>query len=425
MSTRYDSSDPAAVPTIPSYAWVIVAACTVSLTLEGGITYSFGIFFKPLSEDFGWSRAVMSGVFSVSMLSTGLAAFIAGWLVDRFGPTATAVLCSFLVGLGLVLTSQVDALWQIYMTYGVITAVGLGGAFGITFATPARWFPKHRGLALGIAASGVSLGTLIMSPVAERLIAVFGWAEAYLILGLAAWAFMVPSALLLRRGPGQSERLSRGVQGSPSEPTTERNRVEVGITLQDAVRTRPLWMLFFIFFAATVFVAMVMVHVVNYATDGGVSALVAATFISVIGACSVAGRLVMGVASDRIGGVNALILCGMAALAALVWLIFATEPWMFYLFAAAFGFAYGGQATQMTVLINQFFGLRAVAALVGVVSVGTALGAALGSWAGGQIFDATDSYRMAFVLAAFAAGLAATATVLLKKQGKDGTQTRS
>ena len=403
------------------YGWVIVAACAVTLVIHAGVMYSYGIFFKHLIAEFGWSRAATSGVHSLFMVIHGGSAIVMGWLVDRFGPAKVMSVCGFITGLGLVLTSQVNALWQLYVTYGLIVGIGVGAGFTPVMATTTRWFVKHRGLALGIVASGTGLGTLILAPVAERLIAAFGWSTAYFILGVTTWAVLIPSALFLRRDPEAKGLQPYGMDESLPTPDinqqagTAKVKSESGIALKAAARYKPLWVLFSVFFLFNFCLQMVMIHLVNYATDMGIASLIAATFISIIGLSGFLGRLIMGTASDRIGSNNALAICCAILMTTMVWLIFARELWMFYLFAVIFGFAYGGEVPQMPVLVGRFFGLRAVAALVGVVVFGATIGGAIGAWVGGQIFDVTQSYQVAFMIAAVAGFVAVIITLVLKK----------
>jgi MFS family permease len=158
-----------------------------------------------------------------------------------------------------------------------------------------------------------------------------------------------------------------------------------------------------------------MVHLINYATDTGISALIAATFISVVGIGSIIGRLAMGIVSDRIGSINAMLVCGAFMIVSLVWLIFAGNIWTFYLFAFAFGFAYGGEVPQMPLLMSRYYGLKSVSALVGVLMIGIAIGGSLGSWLGGQIFDMTSSYRAAYTLAAVVGFVSIIMMLVLKR----------
>ncbi len=401
------------------YGWVIVAACLVILSMHTGLIYTYGVFFKHLIADFGWSRAATSGVHSLFMFSHGAFAIAMGWLTDRFGPAKVMAACAFIGGVGLALTSQVNTLWQLYITYGLIFGIGESAGFAITTATTARWFIKRRGLALGIVASGSGIGVLFIAPVTERLIAAFDWSIAYLVLAAATWIAMIPSALFLRRDPAEKGLRPYGSDGAITAVNEieqiKANTAEPGIHLRVAARYKPLWMIFIVYFLFNFCLQMVMVHLFNYATDIGITSLIAATFISIIGIGSFFGRLLMGIASDRIGANNALLICCAIMMSTLILLIFTRELWMFYLFAIVFGFAYGGEVPQVPVLIGQFFGLRAVATLVGVIVFGATVGGGIGAWVGGKVFDLTLSYQLAFTIAAVASFIAVVLTLMLKK----------
>ena len=423
MPSEHTRSNATVVRSTFFYGWVIVVASTILLTMQAGIFYGFGVFFKPVAADFGWNRALTSGVHSVLMLSHGFFAAPMGWLADRFGPAKVMVFCGFAMGLGLMLTSQINALWQFYLTYGLVVGMGVSGVMPVTTGTTARWFAKRRGLALGIVSAGVGLGTLIIVPMTERLIAAFEWSTAYFILGIVSWIVMIVSAVFLRRDPEGMGYQAYGVQRPLTETNTDHSReishvvLDTGISSQAAARTRPLWLLFCTYFLFGFCVQMVMVHLVNYATDLGITPLVAATLLSVVGIGSMLGRLAMGAASDRIGSSNALAICCLVLGISLLWLIFVREIWMFYLFAIIFGFAYGGEVPQIAALVGQLFGLRSVAALVGVVLIGLSIGGALGSLMGGRIFDVTGSYQIAFTIAVVVS-VAALILVLTLRRGR-------
>lgn len=404
------------------YGWVIVAVSAILLTMYAGTMYSFGVFFKPLVAEFGWTRAATSGVYSTFTICHGAFAILMGWLADRFGPARVMALCGFVMGLGLVLSSQVNALWQFYVSYGLIVGLAAGGPFVISTSTTARWFTRRRGLALGVVASGFGIGTMIVVPTIERLIAAFGWSRAYLVLGVAVWVVIIGSALLLRRDAEDAGQPASGMReplphtAASTNGAVSQMPVKTGITVGRVARSKQLWIMISAYLLFSFCLQTVMAHLVNHATDLGISALVAATFISLIGAGSITGRLGMGTASDRIGGNNALIVCCVVLVTTLLWLIFAREVWMFYAFAIVFGFAYGGEVPQMPVLVGRLFGLSGVGVVMGMVILGTTVGGAIGSWAAGQIFDSTNSYRVAFIIAAVASVLAVVAALALKKQ---------
>ena len=392
------------------YGWIIVAAATIILTMTSGITFSFGIFFKPLVSDFGWDRASTSGIQSLYFVCYGSFSLIGGWLAERFGPTKVAAISNCVAGLGLVLTSQASTLWQFYVTYGVITGIGVGGNFAVCMSTTARWFLARRGLALGIVSCGAGLGTFVIVPAVGRLIAVFGWSSAYMIMGFAVWIIIISCAMLLRRDPEQMGLRAYGVEAPLLELGTEKkgeiikDDFDARSVLSTAVRTKVLWTLIASLFLLGFCVQVIMVHLVNYATDIGVAPLVAATMVSAIGISSIVGRLSMGAASDRIGSNNALIICCLVLPISLFWLVFTRQIWMFYIFAIFFGLAYGGEVPQIPSLVAHFFGLKAASSLVGLVFWGTLLGGALGSWVAGKLFDMTQGYQVVFIIAG-AAGI--------------------
>ncbi len=402
------------------YGWVIVAACTLIQLTQFGIQYSFGVFFKPLIADFGWSRASTSLAYSVLMICAGLTAIPLGWLADRFGPCKVTVVCGVILGLALCLASQVREIWQLYLTFGVLLGTSIGGTIAITSGITTRWFLKKRGMALGIISAGIGMGTLIMPPFAERLITGFGWSQAYFITGIAAGIITIGSGLLLRRepsvmglkpygAPDTSVISTAGLSGSAG--TTHAG----GLGLKQAAWTRPFWLICILYFFVNICVQVIMVHLVNYATDMGIAALTAATLVSMIGIGGIIGRLAMGSIADRIGSFNSLIITCILLAISLVWLIFSRELWMLYIFAVLFGFAYGGEVPQMPIMVGHFFGLQAVMALAGAMSAATRAGGALGSWLGGKIFDVSQSYLIAFIIMALVAFLALAIALLLKK----------
>ncbi len=171
-----------------------------------GLMFSYSVFFKPLADDFGWDRATVSLVYSASLVIRGAAAIGMGWLADRYGARKLLVLCGLLIGAGLVLSSYVYTLWQLFLTYGVIDAVGLSGAFGIGMAEVSRWFTEKRGLALGIASAGSGLGTLLIVPASERLVNAFDWNGAFFFSGIAAGMLMVACGAAAAPASGKSPR---------------------------------------------------------------------------------------------------------------------------------------------------------------------------------------------------------------------------
>lgn len=402
------------------YGWVIVAVGTLMLAITYGLIYSYSVFFKPLADYFSWDRATVSSIYSASLVIRGAVSIGVGWLADRYGSVKLMVLCSFMIGLGLVLSSQVHALWQFFVTYSLIEALGLSGTFGIATALTSRWFIKNRGLALGIVSSGVGLGTLLIVPGTERLINAFNWSQAFIICGFAAGGIMIVASLFLRPAP-QITLLNTKLVGNKVEKAACNQDVpgrSADMNLRSALRS-PRMIIMITIFALLIFCTqLVIVHLVNYATDMKITPLVAASFVSLIGASSIGGRLAMGAGADRLGLYNTLIICCIVVAGSLISLLFTRAIWSFYLFAVIFGFAYGGEVPQIPLFVGKFCGTRAMATLVGLTLFVGNIGGALGPWVGGKIFDLTSNYIWAFIVGIVASLVALILALVLKRQSR-------
>jgi MFS family permease len=398
------------------YGWVIVAVGIIMMAFTYGLMYSYSVFFKPLADYFNWDRATVSLVYSVSLIIRGAFSVGIGWLADRFGSRKLMVFCGFMIGLGLALSSQIQELWQFFVTYALIEAIGLSGTFGIATAVTSRWFTKNRGLALGLVSSGVGIGTLLIVPGNERLIAAAGWSQAFLITGIISGIIIIATAFLLRPAPEAAPiNIKSGTHSgkNPGEPS------QPDLTLWQAIRN-PRVIIMITVFACIFFCAqIVIVHLVNYATDVGISPLVAATFVSIVGLISIAGRLTMGTGSDKLGIFNTLLICCVLLVISLVCLIFTRSIWSFYIFAAIFGFAYGGEVPLIPLLVGKFCGTKAMATLVGLTLFIGNFGGALGPWVAGKIFDVTASYHWAIIIGIFVALISVALALLLKRQSRE------
>jgi MFS family permease len=388
------------------YGWVIVAACTLMIAVTYGLIYSYSVFFKPLADYFHWNRATLSSIYSVSFIVRGAVAVGVGWLADKYGPTRIMAGCALILGLGITLSSRVHSLWQFYLTYGFIGAIGLSGAFGIGTAMVSRWFTERRGLALGIVSTGSGLGTLFVVPAIERLINARGWSEAFLICGIAAGVIMFAASFFLKTAP----------QNPPSSgyslPDVKSGETSLKSAAKDMRMVLFMGAVFLFFFSCQI----VMVHLVTYAQDTGISALMAASFISVIGAVSIGGRLLTGAATDKTGIFNTLITTRIVLTISFIILLFTGPVWSFYLFAAVFGLTYGGEIPQIPLFIGKYWGTRSMATLVGLNTFMITLGGALGSWGAGLIYDSTKSYTWAFAAGGIAGFLSFFFILLLMRQ---------
>jgi len=377
------------------YGYVVVLLATLIMVVTWGAVYSFGVFFKPMITELGWTRAATSGAYSLTFLLSGFLGILAGRLSDRLGPRLVVTVCGVLIVAGYLLMSQVSFIWQIYLFYGVIIGVGLGGVYVPSVSTVARWFVKRRGLMTGIVIAGIGAGTMIISPVANWLIANYGWRTSYIIVGITVLALMISAAQFLRRDPA-----GMGVKpyGGDVADQSGLNLETGGFSLRKAIRCKQFWILCLMFPSFEFCVNTIMVHIVPHATDLAISAASAANILAVIGMFSIAGRITMGSTGDRIGNRRAFAICGVMMSVALSWLLFAQELWMFYLFAAIFGFAYGGYGPLISLVVADLFGLTSLGVILGVVTFSITIGAAVGPTLAGKIFDVTGSYQTAFLV---------------------------
>jgi MFS family permease len=380
------------------YGWVVVGGAFLVLFTAYGSQYAFGVFFSPLLDEFGWSRARLSGVFSLYTFLYCSLGLLAGWLTDRWGPRAVIALGGLFLGGGLGGMSQVSALWQPYLVYGVVAGIGMSTAYVPCTATVAKWFVGQRGLALGVATSGGSLGTFALPVAAAALVATVGWRGAYVVFGVGVLALLNLVALVMKRDP---ELLGLSPDGKRPLPGTEPARAEgEPWPFGRAVRTIAFWMLFGIYTATWIPVFVPLVHAVPFALDLGISPILASTVVSALGIAAFFGRVIMGSASDRIGRKPALaISLGLQALAFLGFTV--VEGLLsLYLVAVAFGFSYGAISTLFPAMVSDFFGRTEAGSLVGFLFAMAGSTGAVGPAGAGWIYDVTGSYNWAFVLSA-------------------------
>ncbi|MFC2066538.1 MFS transporter [Chloroflexota bacterium] len=408
------------------YGWVIVSAFSIIGTIQWGIRFSYGVFFKSIEGEFELTRAATSTVVSAYMIFGAMFVVLAGWAVDRYGPRILVLLMGIITGISLLLTSQTNSLWQLFITYSLLLAMGTSSVYLVIISTVTRWFDKKRGMALGISSIGSGLGTVLMAPFATYVISHFTWRMAYLAIGLVAWLFVIPLSRLLKKEPNEIGAVPDGAGSVPmdkhlQELTNEGDNVSsTDLSVSQALRTRSLWLFISIYFLFSFSQLLVLTHIVPHVTDIGFPAVEAAAVLSLIGAGNIAGRVLMGIASDRIGRKLTVIICTLLHAGTTVWLLWLHELWLFYIFALVYGFAYGGRGPIIGSLVGDTFGLSKMGAILGMIEMGFNVGAATGPAIGGLIFDISQSYSMAFVLAAATMLVVALLVALVRKETHQG-----
>lgn len=221
------------------YGWIVVGMSFLACLIGFGLVYSYGVFFKSLASEFGWSRSIIAGAFSTYAILHNILAFFAGRLVDRYGPKLVLAIAGFCLGLSMIVMSFVTSIFTLYFYFGIIFSTGVAATYSPVMATVSRWFKTRRGLAVGLAAAGLGAGSLVFSPLSAWLISSFGWRQSYVILGIIAWVIFIPIVIFVREAPRefmQAESESKSAKGlffpRPSEQELFGRYVFPGCLLQ-------------------------------------------------------------------------------------------------------------------------------------------------------------------------------------------------
>ncbi len=394
------------------YGYIIVLCSFLILLILFGTNYSFGVFFNPLLADTGWSRAVTSVGYSMAQLVGGVIGMVTGRISDSLGPRMMVLISGGCMALGCLLMSQVTQIWQLYIFYGLLVGIGFGGAAIPLTSTVSRWFVKRRGMMTGIVVAGIASGTIVMSLVSNWLIGRYSWQTSFVIIGVLVLIVIIPAAFFLKRDPG---KIGQQAYGENKEPGTRSMAGDAGMPLKKAVRTGRFWIICCIYIFFGFFVQSVMLHLVPHAKAIGISPGQAASIMSFLGVGSIAGRIIMGSISDRIGVKYTLIIGLGVALTAFLWLLWADNLASLYLFAIMYGFAYGALIAMQTLTPARMFGLASLGVMVGVITFVYTLGGFTGPILTGRIFDITGSYHTAFIIFAALAGAGIVLALALKQ----------
>jgi MFS family permease len=364
------------------YGWVIVAIGALMGCIGMGSLFSLAVFLDPIATGTGWSRAGISASMTVAFLAMGVGSFGWGWVSDRYGPRIVGIAGGLMLGTGLVLASRATSLLAFQLAYGLFLGAAVGAFFAPMMATASGWFDRHRALAVSLVSAGLGMAPVTIAPFAQwLLLSGHDWRAAQFVIGLVAWAVLLPAALLLRRPPVLASPAT--VAGLPAGE---------GFTARQALGTRQFVVLAATFFACCLAHSGPIFHVVSYAMVCGLSSMAAVSVYSLQGLAGLGGRLLLGVLADRHGAKPVLI--GGLLLQALAIGAFlpARSLGEFYAVAAVFGLAYGGVMPLYAVLARDYFGPRIMGTVFGAATMVSCLGMAAGPTVGGWIFDRFGSY---------------------------------
>ncbi len=388
------------------YAWVVLAAACVLNIFARADQGSFGVFVDPLVQQFGWKRGDISFAYSLAFLVGLPTVVVMGWLGDRFGARRLMFGAAVLIGTGTILMGTIEELWQFYAVYGFMVGSMGHAAFSVLLPViVTRWFYHRLGIAMGIYFASQGLGPVIFAPLFRWLLETRGWHHTFTLIGVALMAILAFFALFIHNSPASKGLKPYGAEDLPEAPVHPAAAGVPKVSLREILRLPIVWKLTGIHFIGCVAHAIILAHVVSMATFKGVAGVTAAGVLAAIAGTSVISRFGFSIIADRFGGRTTLSLSLLGQSLPVIILFFASDAWVFYLFAVVFGLCYGGEMVGFPIINKQVFGARApLGSIYAFQMVGAGTGMALGGWLGGGLFDLSGHYTWALA-ASLAIGL--------------------
>jgi MFS family permease len=413
------------------YGWYIVAASFIILFFNSGARYAFGVMFKPIIGEFGWSRGTVSLVFFVNMVVFALALTIVGKVYDRFGPKWVIIVSTLLISAGFILTSFIHSVGQFFFSYGVLAAAGVAGTAVPLMATlTSKWFDKWRGLTISLAISGNSIGQFALVPLFSLFAVSAGWRASYLYIGIIMLFVNILLAVFVIKGDphhlglkpfGMKEKPDMVAKaagpGGPSQDIPD-------YTLKQALGTRSYWLFLVIMFICGGGDYFATTHLIPMATDYGISPITAGNMLGWYGLCSLAGILVAGPAADSIGNKIPIVLTFVLRVLLFLLVIRYKTVLSLYAFALLFGFTHLITAPLTPMLVSKLYGVTHLGILTGVVNTIHFLGAGFWTYMAGVVFDKTGSYQTAFFFLMGAASIAALCAIFMAEKRYGAPETK-
>ena len=390
------------------YGWWMVIICYPLCVMPiAFVSFGFGFLINPLSTEFGWTVTQIAIISSFIRLEGGFLDPIGGFIIDRWGPKKIIIGGQFIIGLGLILTSQVTELWQFYAAMMLTNAGSAVGSFFACRALIVRWFVRTRGRAMGFMTPAASAGQLLL-PIVAFTITKLGWSDALLVLGLAIWAICVPLSFVVRDDPytygllpdGDSPEELEVSSGQPNADGTPQRITEQGVQWQQAIRFQAFWMLGIATAIWSLYHGIVRLFLIPHMEQLGYTRGEAGTFMLIFFLISIPGRVAAGWLADHISSKKLLTAVLISQSLGLLALAFSSS-WV-HLFAYALGYewAVGGWLALQGIIIAQYFGVSNYATIIGLMMTMGVLGGFMGPVIGARIYDYTGSYEAAFILAA-------------------------
>jgi MFS family permease len=382
--------------------WLMVAVGSVLLLLMFGTRLSFGLYIKPIAESFGASRASVSASQSLYMVVYSVFALIAGGLTDRYGPRKVLVVGAVLMGLGMLLASRIATIWQYYLSYGILVAIGSGAMYVPVTGAVSKLFDRRRNLALGITASGAGLGQFLFPPLMEGIVEARGWQAAFvctafllLVIGVGLpWFLLKGNRLPLAQLAKENRKEIPSQQGA-----SESLQAQTHYTLFQAMKTAPFWMYFGMYFIVCFVIdGVLFVHLYPYFTDIGFEGQTAAKAFGLVGLISTVTMIAFAPVGDKGNKRHLLILLFAIHTLLLYWLMKLNTALGLWAFVAVYGVTLGAAWPLTLSILPDIFGSRSVSSILGVCTLAFGLAGLLAPWLAGYLFDLYGSYLPVFRL---------------------------
>ncbi len=394
----------------------MVAASVIIMFGYYGASGSYGLFLKPLEATFESTRTVVSAAMSTFMAAGGIVGIITGRLSDRYDARVIIGIGALIGGLGYLLMSQVNSLWQLHAYYGVMAGVSTGTCFTPIVATVSKLFTEKRVLAVGLTSLGMAVGQMIGPPIVAFFMIDHGWRSAYILLAIVLWITAIPAVVLLGKKPAEDIAVSLNKQINRS---TTRDEVSISKRSQQwsagaAMRTVPFWIFIIINFVTAAGFYIVLVHVIAFAIGTGIKSTDAALILTFLNVGTIAAQIVAWFLTMRLGSRFTIII--LLAIQALPLFLLMGARGFAVLIALGFvyGFGFGGTNTVRLSMVSEIFSAHSAGTIIGMIGVAWAVGGIFGPILAGYIFDLSKSYEIAFLVGGLLLTMGAASGFFLK-----------
>jgi MFS family permease len=398
--------------------WYILVGCFFLLFFQAGARHSFGVMFKPMIAQLGWSRASISLAFFLNMTIFAMTLTIAGRFYDRYGPRWVIFISTVFMAAGYICISRIDSLWEFYLYYGIIAAVGVGGAsVPLVAAVMSKWFEKRRGLAISLALSGNCIGQFVLVPLFTEFVINYDWRTSYLLIGFIILVVNTILAFAVIKGDPDDfglRPLGHREQNQINADTDHSISEDLG--LREALRTHSFWLFLVMMFICGSGDFLVSAHIIPMVTDYDFSPQTAGYMLAWFGLMSMGGILIAGPVSDLIGNKIPIAATFVLRIGLFIMILKYQNLIAFYVFALAFGFTFLITAPLTATLAGRMYGFSHVGLFAGFITTIHHFGGGFWAYMGGLIFDRTGSYRLIFILSAILAAIALLCTLFIREE---------